>query len=169
MSTKRIADIAELAARISGVSRAQLFSRSRKQSVVVVRNAVCMLARDAGHSFLVISRAFNRDHTTVIHGVRMCGEWAKSDADYADFLWQLREDVAAAVPFLDEGEKPPIALPKGKRVKPVVPFRPAKAVVMQFSDMDHGEKNTALNMIAGSRKLATKINLERGAVMVAVA
>jgi len=79
------------------VSMAELLSENREGPVAMVRQATFWLLRNqTGWSYPRIGKAMDRDHTTVMHGVRRTADRAIRDADFA-------ERLASA---LDEIEKP---------------------------------------------------------------
>lgn len=55
----------------TGVTPKQILGSSRKRNIVRARQLAMWGARQHGVSFPEIGRFFNRDHTTVIHGVKM--------------------------------------------------------------------------------------------------
>lgn len=61
--------IAEVA-RETGHTVEDLTGRNRFLPVVKVRQHAMLLAHEAGYSTPQIGRAFNRDHTTVLEGIR---------------------------------------------------------------------------------------------------
>lgn len=68
----RVVQIEETIARAAGVTIAQLNSRNREQDVADARAAVWYILRDhLSYTFSHIGRMYgNRDHTTIISGVR---------------------------------------------------------------------------------------------------
>jgi hypothetical protein len=54
----------------SGVSRDELFGRSRHRIVTEVRQSAMFQLRELGYSYSSIGRFLNRDHTTILSGVR---------------------------------------------------------------------------------------------------
>jgi chromosomal replication initiator protein len=61
--------IAEVA-RVTGHAVEELTGRDRTDGIVKVRQHAMLLAHQAGYSMPQIGRAFNRDHTTVLEGIR---------------------------------------------------------------------------------------------------
>ena len=57
-------------ARATGHSVEDLTGQNRFLPVVKVRQHAMLLAHEAGYSTPQIGRAFSRDHTTVLHGIR---------------------------------------------------------------------------------------------------
>jgi chromosomal replication initiation ATPase DnaA len=62
--------IIDLVARRHGLTIDLLRGQSRSAPLVRVRQFAMSEARDAGYSLPEIGRALNRDHTTVLHGIR---------------------------------------------------------------------------------------------------
>ena len=70
-----IRDILYCVSQETGYSQAMIVGERRKSPLVMVRSAVCILARAAGYSFPQIGRALGgRDHATIIHCVRKYGK-----------------------------------------------------------------------------------------------
>lgn len=63
---KIVAEVAEA----TGITPRQIYSTSRKAHVARARQIVMYEARKRGLSLAQIGHAMNRDHTTVMHGVR---------------------------------------------------------------------------------------------------
>lgn len=57
---------------VTGVCREQRVARARQAAMFVCRDRLCLTLTEVG-------RLFNRDHTTVAHGVRVIGEAMASD------------------------------------------------------------------------------------------
>lgn len=67
-----INEIIDIVCEIAGVERWQMLSERRRKRDVRARQCAMWLAyRSTGHSYPTIGRAFNRDHTTVMHAVRV--------------------------------------------------------------------------------------------------
>lgn len=61
----------QIITRAAGYTKVQICSPSRKAPLVRARQSVmAYLKDDLGYSYPVIGRYLNRDHTTVLHGVR---------------------------------------------------------------------------------------------------
>ena len=66
-----------------GIAVAQLSSDRRSTQVVHPRFAAWRLARDLTNcSFVVIGRYFQRDHTTIMHGIYRANDLLKESADF---------------------------------------------------------------------------------------
>jgi hypothetical protein len=86
----RIADVIAAASAEFGVPVREILSECRERSTARARQAAMYLARELTlASYSVIGRAFNRDHTTVIHGCRIIEQLMATDRD-------LRRRVEAA-------------------------------------------------------------------------
>lgn len=69
-----LARTVEREARLAGVTPADVMGPSRKQRFAVPRHAVWRQLRELyGWSFPVIARLVERDHSTVVHGVKPRG------------------------------------------------------------------------------------------------
>lgn len=66
---ERITRIEEIISEVSGVSISDMYSRSRDPAPVDARFAVWYAAKMAGFSYMRIGRLYNRDHTTIMHGI----------------------------------------------------------------------------------------------------
>lgn len=98
----RVHDLIYLAAKLAGVSEAEVTGLSRARPIMMVRQAVMLVAHETGaHSWPEIGRRMGgRDHSTVIHGARTAQERAKRNSVYAAFIARLTADAKAAVPFV---------------------------------------------------------------------
>lgn len=66
-----------------GYAWSDMISNSRKRELVEIRFMVMKYLHDAGFSYTKIGRILQRDHATVIYGVRRCQELAEIDRRYA--------------------------------------------------------------------------------------
>lgn len=83
-SPKTITELAEIVARHRDVSVAALFARGREQYAVDTRAIVFFLARKhTSASTPLIGRMFNRDHGTVLNGVRIAKQQMATDLKFA--------------------------------------------------------------------------------------
>lgn len=80
------------AAKASGLSIDQLKSTSRNRKNVLARYAVMLAMHKRGVPSPAIGRRFNRDHTTVLHGLRKSQDYIRHWPDFA----RLCEMVDAA-------------------------------------------------------------------------
>lgn len=78
------------AARAFNVSPDDILGPSRKPDIVMARQAAMHLCRKKlGLSFPELGKAFRRDHSTVIHGIRKIGELAKTDKVLHNLLLEI--------------------------------------------------------------------------------
>lgn len=61
----------------TGVSREKILGRRRTEDVAKARHQVWKMLHEDGWSFSRIARRFNRDHTTIMHGVKKAEEGAE--------------------------------------------------------------------------------------------
>jgi chromosomal replication initiation ATPase DnaA len=66
-----IAEVVAYVEYLTGVSRGRILSRSRDRNTARARQMVMWKARQKGYSLTAIGRALNRDHTSVLHGIRV--------------------------------------------------------------------------------------------------
>lgn len=71
-----------------------LWSRARHKGVLEARQAAFLIARQRGISLSSIGRAFGRDHTTVMHGIRKIKRLIAADKDFAAFVAGISAEVA---------------------------------------------------------------------------
>lgn len=72
MASTPIELVAQIA-RTHGLTAADLIGPSKVRSVCIVRWRAMKALRDKGRSLSSIGRILNRDHTTVLHGLRRAG------------------------------------------------------------------------------------------------
>lgn len=65
------------------VSPGMVKDSTRKAHVVEARHAFAYLAHEAGYTLKIIGRHVNRDHSTIIHGIRRATEFVDTDGVYA--------------------------------------------------------------------------------------
>lgn len=98
----KIRAVQDLVCRACNVNLARLTCPRRSGSLVRIRHMAMWLARectDAGYT--EIGRAFNRDHTSVIHGVRAFTQrWRVADPD----LGELADELRAALLKMKAGD-----------------------------------------------------------------
>lgn len=66
-----LAEIVVATCSVTGHTVRAIRSDCRKRPLVIVRRKISLAARDAGFSFPQIGRALNRDHSTIIHSVKI--------------------------------------------------------------------------------------------------
>lgn len=77
------------AADASGVTVEKIKSRSRYPTVSTVRHAVWLVAARAGFSRHQIGTVFNREHSTVTHGVREANYRETRDKAFRDLVREI--------------------------------------------------------------------------------
>lgn len=78
-----LAAIGRAAAAEFGIPAVKLFGAGREPNLVAARWAAWLVAREwRGSSYPAIARAFGRDHTSVIHGVRLATARCATDPGY---------------------------------------------------------------------------------------
>ena len=99
-----IAAIQDAVCGVLGVSRAELLSPSRTERVVRARHLAMYLARElTSLSLAQIARAFDRDHTTVMHAVRAIEGRLEPGSDLATTMHQIRDSLRN-----DPADDPPL-------------------------------------------------------------
>ncbi len=81
----------DCAARNTGRHSREITGWGRSRDLVWIRWAIALVAREHGRSLPQIGEALNRDHTTILHGIRACK--GVCDPDYLELLRRLREEV----------------------------------------------------------------------------
>lgn len=87
----------DLAAHAFGVSRQQLVGPSRADGLSAFRQVAMAAARRLGTSFPMIGRAFERDHTTVVHACQRVAGDADLSAAAEALVAELGERAARPV------------------------------------------------------------------------
>ena len=71
----------------------EMLGRQRARKISFPRFIGYWLSRQLTHSSLPeIARVYNRDHTTIINGVRRVNEWEKTRPDWWDKANEIREE-----------------------------------------------------------------------------
>jgi chromosomal replication initiator protein len=84
---------------VVGISQAAMLSPSRASEVARGRQIAMYLSRELTDlSLAEIARQFDRDHTTILHAVRVVSARAATDADVADTIHRARELLGAQEP-----------------------------------------------------------------------
>lgn len=137
MSRALMADIITLAAEMAMIDRKVLVGRTRYRRVVRVRQACMLLARENGHSYPIIGKAFGRDHSTIIHGCEVAEDCIKRDPIYAAFVDRLRAASQSARPYIASRLTAPVfiaptpAPAPAKVAKPKPKPRPVDSEIFQ--------------------------------------
>ena len=186
----RIADIVFHAARLSEFTEAEVKGACRSKTLVRVRQAVCLVAREQkrfdgefivhAHTFPTIAAALGKDHSTIIHAVRKAEDMVQRDPQFSRFVDDLRQAVKQGTAFAE------LNMPKVKVAKPSIPAAPSlrerraqkpkpkksektpcKIGNYRFSLDENGNSETdaqdLTNIATACRKLADAINLARAA------
>lgn len=73
------------------ITTEQLESKSRKSEIVTARNFCFAYFYSLGNTLTQIAKAFNRNHATVIHGIKRLQDFIEiKDPETIDFLVELR-------------------------------------------------------------------------------
>jgi chromosomal replication initiator protein len=98
---------------VHGLTRADLLSRRRSAPVARARQQAMYLARELTPlSLAEVARAFDRDHTTVLHATRAVAERLEPGSETAESLHRARLELGTGVPgparcLTDPGSRPP--------------------------------------------------------------
>jgi chromosomal replication initiation ATPase DnaA len=98
----RLPHIIEATAALYGVTPDHLTGPDRTRGIAQARQAAFSAAHQEGHSIAAIGRAFNRDHTTVMHGlsrVKASPELSETAYAISERAKALDVDWVAAIPF----------------------------------------------------------------------
>ena len=88
----RVRDIITHAADITEVSREMIVGNCRVQKLARIRHAVYMVCREQGYSYPQIgAHVGGRDHSTIVHGVKVAQSFCERDKDFADLVAALRQ------------------------------------------------------------------------------
>lgn len=89
------ADIRRVVTTFFNVTDQELDRRDRRGGIARIRQIAFYLCRTrTAQSLPEIGRAFHRDHTTILHGVKRIGAWRKTDAALHDDLSKLEARLA---------------------------------------------------------------------------
>jgi chromosomal replication initiation ATPase DnaA len=84
LTTERLARAADITAKVFEVPHRELLSYLRIPAVTRARQAMYAAIYDACEtSYPEMARRLNRDHTTLVYGVKRAREMAADDSDYA--------------------------------------------------------------------------------------
>lgn len=86
-----VAKIRGVVADLYGIEPSDIAGPRRHARLVIPRSIAMQLAREHGLSLPQIGRAFNRDHTTVLHACRKIAKLEAEDLQVAMSLCLLRE------------------------------------------------------------------------------
>jgi hypothetical protein len=119
MSKATTTELIEKVGAATGVTREQMLGHSRFPVYCRARFAVYYLARRQGHSYPLIGTRMNRDHATVIHGVKRAAEIAVREPAYAEML-QVIEKGKSTRPVFYVPPPPAKPAPKPASKRPVI-------------------------------------------------
>ena len=89
-----IDDIQQFVAEKYNIKVTDLKGKSRKKDIVLPRHISMYLARDIlDDSLVTISNAFERDHTTVMHGIDKIKEEMSLNPDFKEEIESLRKSI----------------------------------------------------------------------------
>jgi hypothetical protein len=86
-----VKDVAALVATHTGITVEQIYGKRRDKPIARARFAVCCIARRNGLSFPQIGARIGRDHSSVMHAVKMAEEWERRDPAFAQLLADVVE------------------------------------------------------------------------------
>ena len=87
-------EVLAIVARQYGIPIDELPKKGRTQTVARARQDACALLRDTTKMSLPeIGRVFDRDHTTIIHGLRSTVNRLKNDPEAAKLFAKMRVEV----------------------------------------------------------------------------
>jgi len=102
-SPPTIEAIQEAVCAVQGITGEELRGKLRSQRVVRARQIAMYLARElTGLSLPQIARSFSRDHTTVMHAVRVVGERVEPGSETEAAIHKIRLTLASATPTSTE-------------------------------------------------------------------
>jgi chromosomal replication initiation ATPase DnaA len=100
---------------VVGISQGAMLSPSRSSEVSHGRQIAMYLSRELTDlSLAEIARQFDRDHTTILHAVRVVSTRAANDADVSDTIHRARELLGAHEPA-------PLASSQQPNDRPLIP------------------------------------------------
>jgi len=84
--------ILAIAERTFGLSMSRILQRCRKADLVEARHAIMLVMHEKGFSYAQIAFALKlKDHTTIIHGVRVAQKKQATDMGFSVAVSALRE------------------------------------------------------------------------------
>lgn len=100
---RSLEEIIDLGSRFYGIRVEVLVSRKREEKVALTRFSIMKVCREEGYKLAAIGRAFNRDHGTVLHGLR------EVNAEKFGPYWTQHEQFVAIAHRDSEPEINPMA------------------------------------------------------------
>lgn len=108
----RISPVVSVVAKHYRVTQEQLYEKGRTKTVELARAASMWLVRNIyNYSFPEIGKAFDRDHTTVMHSCRAVDIRIGTNAEYRDTINGLRHRILS-VPGTESVFKSGVTFPK---------------------------------------------------------
>jgi chromosomal replication initiator protein len=99
----RVADIITLASCIFNIPVVEIKGQRRFKHLAMARFAICVIAKEHGHSFPSIGRVLGgRDHSTIINATKKAAEFAQRDPDFAVMIHRLRRDAITTPAFVPD-------------------------------------------------------------------
>ncbi|MDE2103458.1 MAG: hypothetical protein KGL39_39820 [Patescibacteria group bacterium] len=90
-----IPDIVAAVAHKSGIATVQLLGERRQKHIAKQRFMLYWLCRElTGHSYPLLGRMLNRDHTTLLHGIKRFEEMRQSDMKLKQISDELLRELA---------------------------------------------------------------------------
>ena len=99
-----IRDILTEVCRQTGLTRARLLGRNRSYDEAHPRQLAMLLIRELcpNLSAPAIGRTFDRDHTTILHGIKQARDRIQWDDDYRDIYHTVRTSLGVPVPSSEQ-------------------------------------------------------------------
>lgn len=152
--------IIEQASRIYGIPASIILSHRRHRDYVRVRQAVCLVACEAGWSSTHIGNIMaGRDHSTILHGRDAASILAERDPVYAARLAELREFARGPAdrPYIGEPAGPIQIAKTAREVISARLAKPSKPRLRSPFENDERERDSRRN---GSIRLLEAIQRE---------
>jgi hypothetical protein len=157
--------VKRLAAAVSadlGLPVEMVISPDRHRKYALARGIVAHFARKKGHTFAQIGRAFNRDHSTIVHAVQNLPYWLGLYTEYAatfDRYTALYEHAtkghhAHVIAWRAHQAPPPPVVKIAERVPDKVVSFASSAELARFRAVRANLEQDERNRRAGSAKLS---------------
>lgn len=154
MQTKvAVHQVVQCAANITLIPVEMFYSHSRLRHISLARFAIFAVSNELGHGMKEIGRRMNnRDHTSVMHGIRRAAEFEQTKPSFRMLIEALRQAVAQI-----SNTPRPRLVPVSKPLIEKFLKKPAPV-----SDKTKEELKVERRMIAGSNKLARAVQIAGG-------
>jgi hypothetical protein len=116
--------LVEQATRIFALGPDEICGRRRHTYITGARNAVYLVAYEAGWSSICIGQVIGRDHSTVLHGRDVARRDAERSPDYAARVAELREFAASPIYIPYRERQPPKLTPPKLKSPPKDKYEP---------------------------------------------